>query len=432
MASIGGRVAERRERGDASAGSSSATGANRTPLGERTAQVQTGDQLQMFAERIATLEARLAAATQPNAGGQQQNMMQALVDGQRQANEVMARLVSRTWKPPSHVVEFSEDQDWASYRQYLLPLCGHLEPTQEVRLIVEKAIKVPKGKKILQHEHLPQLVWDQALKESAVTLQVQRCDLRTDYHARTVLDNFYRAMDQRYPEKRSSLKVEAMRHELKRLRRKDESMENFINALQKANLILEKYRPELKISEMELAQRVMDQINDEEAEAAMNLETKKPGGRMDCNSLQEYVGWHWNKAWKMPRFAADEKEAKKKATVEVNAVTLKHCAICKKYGKSEAVVSSHNTSDCRVNHNKRPVTNFVAAPVQKKQRFVRQCWYCKQSGHFMLSRDQNAIECPLLLAEYTRPKCHHPGCNGHDHIAQYHYQNENNINMRTD
>ena len=140
-----------------------------------------------------------------------------------------------------------------------------------------------------------------------------------------------------------------------------------------------------------------------------------------CGVALEY----WNKAWKMPRFAADEKEAKKKATVEVNAVTLKHCAICKKckkYGKSEAVVSSHNTSDCRVNHNKRPVTNFVAAPVQKKQRFVRQCWYCKQSGHFMLSRDQNAIECPLLLAEYTRPKCHHPGCNGHDHIAQYHYQ----------
>ena len=55
MASIGGRVAERRERGAASAGSSSATGANRTPLGERTAQLQTGDQLQMFAERIGHL-----------------------------------------------------------------------------------------------------------------------------------------------------------------------------------------------------------------------------------------------------------------------------------------------------------------------------------------------------------------------------------------
>ena len=92
----------------------------------------------MFAERIANLEARLAAASQTNAGGQQQNMMQALVDGQRQANEVMARLVSRTWKPPAHVVEFSEDQDWPSYRQYLLPLCGHLESTQEVRLIIEK------------------------------------------------------------------------------------------------------------------------------------------------------------------------------------------------------------------------------------------------------------------------------------------------------
>jgi len=127
-----GRVAQRGGREPAEAGSSSATGANRTPLGERTTQLQTGDQLQTFAERIATLEARLAATAQANAGGQQQNMMQALVDGQRQANEVMARLVSRTWKPPTHVVEFSEDQDWASYRQYLLPLCGHLEPRGEV------------------------------------------------------------------------------------------------------------------------------------------------------------------------------------------------------------------------------------------------------------------------------------------------------------
>ena len=222
-----------------------------------------------------------------------------------------------------------------------------------------------------------------------------------------------------------------MRQELKRSRRKDESLESFINSLQRANLLLEKYRPELKISEMELAQRVIDQVNDEDAEAAMNLETKKPGGRMDCNSLQEYVGWHWNKNWKLPRFVTDEKEAKKKETKEVNAVTLKHCSICKKNGRPESVVNSHNTSECRVNYNKRQVSDLVTAaskvatPAPKKPRFVRQCWYCKQLGHFMLSRDQKTVECPVLLAEWGRPKCHHSGCGGRDHIAQYHEQPQN-------
>ena len=38
----------------------------------------------------------------------------------------------------------------------------------------------------------------------------------------------------------------------------------------------------------------------------------------------------------------------------------------------------------------------------------------------MLSRDQKTVECPILLAEYASPKCHHPGCHGSDHIAQYH------------
>ena len=423
------RSAQRGGRGSAEAGPSSATGTNTTPLGERDApQLQTGVQLQVFADRIAQLEARLAAtiqtAQQGSTAAPQQHMMQALIDGQRQANEVIARLVSRTWKPPTYVVEFSEDQDWLSYSEYLLPLCGHLDPTQEVRLIVEKAIRVPKGKKIPQHQHLPQLVWDQALKDSAANLQVDRCDLRIAQHARMALDRFYLEMKRRYPEKRSSLKIEAMRQELKRLRRKDESMESFVNALQKANLLLEKYRPDLKISEMELAQRVIDQINDTDASKAMNLETKKPGGRMDCNSLQEYVGWHWNELWKLPRFVTDEKEAraKEKAATEINAVTLKHCAICSKHGKPEAIVASHNTSDCRVQHNKRQGSFVPASLPPKRQRFARHCWYCKQNGHFMLSRDQTTVECPLLLAEFSRPKCHHPGCNGQDHIAQYHYQ----------
>ena len=395
---------------------------------------EVSEQMRAFSQRIADLEGRLAASIRGRAQGaaiqsaQNPELLRTLIENQRQSTEVMARLVSRTWKPPTHVVEFSEDQDWASYSQYLSPLSGHLDPSQEVRLIIEKAIKVPKGKKVLQHEHLPQLIWDQALKEVAATLHGQRVDLRNEQHARKVLDRFYHEMRKRYPEKRSSLKVEAMRQELKRVRRKDESMEAFINALQRANLLLEKHRPELKISEMELAQRVIDQINDANAEAAMNLETKKPGGRMDCNSLQEYVGWHWQKDWKLPRFVTDEKAMKTKKLAEVNAITLKHCSTCKRMGRPDSVVKSHNTSECKAvsngswsnASNKRMASMAAETPSKKKPKFVRQCWYCKQTGHFMLSREQNSIECPILLSEYSRPKCHHPGCNGRDHIAQYH------------
>ena len=230
---------------------------NRPATGTQRGPGLGSEQIQAFSRRIAELEARLAASIRGQAQGSNPEnrnasnprLLESLIDSQRKANEVMARLVSRTWKPPSHVVEFSEDQDWCSYHQYLLPLSGSLEATQEVRLITEKCIRVPRGKKIPQHEYLPQLIWDQTLVEVAHQIGVPRVDTRNEVQARHCLNSFYSEMTKRFPEKRSTVKVEAMRKEIRRNREKDESMEAFMNSLIKANLLLGKHKPELKLTE---------------------------------------------------------------------------------------------------------------------------------------------------------------------------------------
>ena len=105
---------------------------------------------------------------------------------------------------------------------------------------------------------------------------------------------------------------------------------------------------------------------------------------------------------------------------------MKHCQKCFENGKPQSLVKSHNTSDCRVFPGEIPSMkrigngSYGTAEPPAKKRFVRTCWYCKAQGHFMLSRDQKTVECPLLLAEFASPKCHHPGCQARDHIAQYH------------